>query len=57
MIVATLVVPPLGVALAFMARWEKVGKAVTAVLASIWFAVLVADVSPVDGSAVHRQGP
>ncbi|MFF4105625.1 hypothetical protein [Streptomyces sp. NPDC001903] len=41
-VVATLVVPPLGAALASMARWDKAGKAVTVVLASIWFAVLVA---------------
>ncbi|WP_328863599.1 excalibur calcium-binding domain-containing protein [Streptomyces virginiae] len=40
-VVATLVVPPLGAALAFMARWDKAGRAVTVVLASIWFAVLV----------------
>ncbi|WP_241253653.1 excalibur calcium-binding domain-containing protein [Streptomyces sp. W1SF4] len=41
-IVATLVVPPLGAALAFMARWGKTGKVLTVVLASVWFVVLVA---------------
>ncbi len=39
--IATLVVPPLGAALAFLARWGKAGKAVTVVLATIWFGVLV----------------
>ncbi|MET9610720.1 excalibur calcium-binding domain-containing protein [Streptomyces sp. NPDC006512] len=39
--VATLLMPPLGAALAFMARWDKAGRAVTVVLASIWFLVLV----------------
>lgn len=40
-IAATLVMPPLGAALAFMVGWAKTGKAVTVVLASIWFVVLV----------------
>lgn len=39
--VATLFIPPLGAALAFMARWDKAGKAVTVVLASVWFGVLL----------------
>ncbi|MFD3470675.1 excalibur calcium-binding domain-containing protein [Streptomyces sp. NPDC058682] len=46
-VVATLVIPPLGAALAFMARWDKAGRAVTVVLASVWFGVLlVAGASP-----------
>lgn len=58
-VVATLVVPPLGAALAFMARWDKAGKAVTVVLASIWFAVLVAadpgpKAAPVDAKSDSR---
>lgn len=40
-VVATLVIPPLGAALAFMARWDKAGRAVTVVLASVWFGVLL----------------
>lgn len=40
-IAAALVVPPLGAALAFMASWQKGGKAVTVVLAWFWFVVLV----------------
>ncbi|MGW7029110.1 excalibur calcium-binding domain-containing protein [Streptomyces xanthophaeus] len=44
-IAATLIVPPFGAALAFMARWDKAGRAVTVVLASIWFMVLLAAVS------------
>lgn len=44
-VLATLVVPPLGAALAFMARWDKAGRAVTVVLASIWFGVLLATAS------------
>jgi len=40
-VVVTLVVPPLGAALAFVARWHRHGKAVTVVLASVWFVVLL----------------
>ncbi|WP_406388864.1 excalibur calcium-binding domain-containing protein [Streptomyces sp. NBC_00211] len=40
-VVATLIIPPLGVALAFMARWDRAGRAVTVVLASVWFGVLL----------------
>ncbi|MFJ3842435.1 hypothetical protein ACIPY6_44155, partial [Streptomyces sp. NPDC090054] len=44
-IAATLIVPPFGAALAFMARWDKAGRAVTVVLASVWFMILLAAVS------------
>ncbi|MEU7605267.1 excalibur calcium-binding domain-containing protein [Streptomyces sp. NPDC041003] len=41
-----------------MARWEKVGKAVTVVLASIWFVVLVAaDPSPKHAPDDSKSGP
>ncbi|MFD4923013.1 excalibur calcium-binding domain-containing protein [Streptomyces goshikiensis] len=44
-VLATLIVPPFGAALAFMARWDKAGRAVTVVVASIWFGVLLATAS------------
>ncbi len=56
-VLATLVVPPLGAALAFMARWDKAGRAVTVVVASIWFAVLVAAPGPKARQADAEHGP
>ncbi|MFD3547347.1 excalibur calcium-binding domain-containing protein [Streptomyces sp. NPDC058655] len=59
-VLATLVVPPLGAALAFMARWDKAGRAVTVVLASIWFGVLLATASnpkPVQDDAKPGSQP
>lgn len=55
-VLATLIVPPLGAALAFMARWDKAGKAVTVVVASIWFAVLVAGPGPKPTQAEAKPG-
>ncbi|WP_234349876.1 excalibur calcium-binding domain-containing protein [Streptomyces sp. WM4235] len=61
MVLATLFVPPFGAALAFMARWDKAGRAVTVVLAAVWFVVLLAAVSsgqkPVQGDAKPQVQP
>ncbi|WP_323185312.1 excalibur calcium-binding domain-containing protein [Streptomyces sp. NBC_01214] len=57
-VVATLFIPPLGAALAFMARWDKAGKAVTVVLASVWFGVLlVAGANPKPASVDAKPQP
>ncbi len=60
-VLATLFVPPFGAALAFMARWDKAGRAVTVVLASVWFMLLPAAVSsgqmPVQDDAKPQVQP
>ncbi|MCX4718522.1 hypothetical protein OG818_22435 [Streptomyces virginiae] len=51
-VVATLLLPPLGAALAFLARWGRTGRIVTVALASVWFLVLVAATSDPKPEAV-----
>lgn len=56
-VLATLVVPPLGAALAFMARWKTAGRAVTVVLASVWFVVLMAAMARPQPARVDHKPP